>query len=131
MTKVPAGVTIRCPLRVKVTCFCSAMRFLVGSQNHFRGLVRAFPVQMVFKFVAPLLDDADGGQSRGIAQWAECAPEHIFRKLVNQRNIFRAAAALVETVQHLAQPSGAFAARGAPAARLGRAKNHYTTGASA
>jgi hypothetical protein len=59
------------------------MRFLVSSQNHFRWFVRAFTVEMVFKFVAPFLDDADGGQSRSIAERAESSPEHIFGKLVN------------------------------------------------
>jgi len=86
--------------------------------------MRAFPVQMVFKFVAPFLDDADGGQSRGIAERAESAPEHIFRKLVNQRDIFRATAAFVEAVEHLTQPGGAFAARNAPAAGFVRVKMH-------
>src|SRR5271156_2707049 len=100
------------------------MRFLVSSQNHFRGFVRAFPVQMVLKFAAPFLDDADGGQRRRVAERAESAPEHIFRELVNQWDVFRAAAALVETVQHFAQPGGAFAARNAPAAGFVRVKMH-------
>src|SRR5580704_7442693 len=110
MTSVPADVTTCWPFKLKVTCLCSAMRFLVSSQNHFRGFVRAFPVQMVFEFVAPFFNDADGRQRRGIAERAEGAPEHIFRKLVNQWDIFRAAAAFVETVEHLAQPGGAFTA---------------------
>src|SRR5271154_3783867 len=104
------------------------MRFLVSSQNHFRGFVRAFPVQMVFKFVAPFLDDADGRQSRGIAERAESAPEHIFGKLVDQRNIFGAAPSLVETVEHFAQPGGAFAAGNAPAAGLVRIEVHDAAG---
>ncbi len=79
---------------------------------------------MIFKFVAPFLHDADGRQRRGIAERAESAPEHIFRKLVNQRNIFRAAAALVEAVEHFAQPGGAFAAGNAPAAGFVRVKMH-------
>src|SRR5271170_405479 len=104
------------------------MRFLVSSQNHLRGFISAFPVEVVFKFVAPFLDDADGGQSRGIAERAESAPEHIFRKLVDQRNIFRASAAVVEAVQQFAQPGGAFAAGDAPAAGFVRVKMHDAAG---
>src|SRR5271155_4793194 len=128
MTSVPAGVRTGWPFRVKVTCFCSAMRFLVSSQHHLGGFKRAFPVQMVFEFVAPFLDDADGGQSSGIAERAESAPEHILGKLVDQRNIFGAAAALVETVEHLAHPGGAFAAGNAPAAGLVRIEVHDAAG---
>src|SRR5271170_5385738 len=83
---------------------------------------------MIFEFVAPFLDDADGRQSRGIAERAESAPEHIFRKLVDQWNIFGAAAALVETVEHLAQPGGAFAAGNAPAAGFVRIEVHDAAG---
>src|SRR5277367_781037 len=83
---------------------------------------------MVFEFVAPFLDDADGRQGRGIAERAESAPEHIFGKFVDQRNIFGAAAALVETVEHFAQPGGAFAAGNAPAAGLVRIEVHDAAG---
>jgi hypothetical protein len=43
------------------------MRFLVRSQNHLGGLVGALAVEMIFKFIAPFLDDADCRQRGGIA----------------------------------------------------------------
>ena len=79
---------------------------------------------MIFKFIAPLFDDADRRHRGSIAKRAKRAPEHVLRKLVNQWNIFRASAALVEAVEHLAQPGGAFAAGNAPAAGFVRVEMH-------
>ena len=87
-------------------------------------VARTFPLEMILKLVPPLLHDADRGQRRGVAERAERAPEHVLRKLVDQRDVFLAAAALVEAVEHLAQPRGAFAAGNAPAAGFVRVEMH-------
>src|ERR1700684_4583274 len=95
------------------------MAALVRSGNELRGtVVGAFAVEMVLKFVPPLLHDADGWQRRGVAQRAESTPQHILGQLVDQRDVFFAAQAFMEAVEHLFQPGGAFAAGNAPAAGL-------------
>src|SRR6516162_257 len=70
---------------------------------------------MVFEFVAELGHDANRWHSRCVAERAEGAAQHIFRKLADHIYIFRAAEPVVEAIEHFAQPSGAFAAGNAPA----------------
>src|SRR5712692_2749774 len=86
--------------------------------HNFCGLVWAAPFQVLLKLVSPFLHDADGRQRSGVAQGAERSPEHVLAELANQRDIFLTATAVVEAVEHLAQPGGALAARDTPAARL-------------
>src|ERR1700675_611540 len=98
ITSVPAGVVTLPPSIVNVTCFCSAMRVLVRSGDHLGRLVCAFPVKMILEFIAPFLDNADRGHGRGVAQGTKRPPEHILCQLIDQRNVFDAAAALVKAV---------------------------------
>src|SRR5579863_3865124 len=109
ITSVPAGVVTFPPLIVNVTCLCSVMRVLVCSGDHLGRFVCALPVKMILEFIAPLVDDADRGHGRGVAQRTERPPEHILRQFINQRNVLGAAAALVEAIEQLPQPGGAFA----------------------
>src|ERR1700730_15178775 len=94
------------------------MRPLVSPGYHLGGLVGTFPVQMILEFVPPLLHDADRRQGRSVSERAECAPEHVVRRLLDQGDIFCAPTAFVKAVEYLAQPRGAFAAGDAPAAGL-------------
>src|SRR6267154_1889384 len=89
---------------------------LVRYGNRFRGLVRAFAVEMIFELVAPLLHDTDCRQRRGVAQRAKTVPEYVFREFTDKVNIFFAPTAVVEAVQHLPQPCGAFTTGDAPTA---------------
>src|SRR5260370_28190923 len=83
---------------------------------------------MLLKFVAPLLHDADSRQRRGVAKRAERAAQHILGEIAYEIDIFGAAIACVKTVQHFAQPGGAFAAGDAPAAGFVRIKVHDAAG---
>src|SRR5262249_25514637 len=73
---------------------------------------------------AEFLNDADGWHRGCVAQRAEGAAQHVFGKFTDQINVFAAPEASVETLEHLAQPSGAFTARDAPAARFVRIEMH-------
>src|ERR1700731_3039014 len=128
MTSVPWFVVTWRPSSEKVIGFCSAMCPLTSPGDHLGGLVRTLPVQMIFEFVPPLFYDADRRQGRSVSERAERPPEHIFRELVDQANIFGAPTAFVKAVKHFAQPCGAFAARDAPAAGLMRIEMHDPPG---
>src|ERR1700722_7274237 len=71
---------------------------------------------MIFEFVLPFFDDADGRHGSGVAERAKRAAEQILCEFAEQRDIFGAPFAAVETVEHTAHPGGAFAAGNAPAA---------------
>src|SRR6266446_6156160 len=79
---------------------------------------------MLLEFFAPLLHDADGGQRRGVAERAEGAAQHIFGEVADEVDVFRTPETSVKTIEHLAQPSGAFAAGDAPAAGFVRVEMH-------
>src|SRR5262249_26956449 len=99
ITSVPAGTCTSRSLIFSVTNFCSAMTLArPHGYKRFRRFVRAAPVQVIFKFVAPLLHDADSRQSGGIAERAEGAAEHIFRQVAHEIDVFRAAEAGVEAL---------------------------------
>src|ERR1700733_6592193 len=91
-------------------------------------MVGALAVEMIFELVAPFLDDADRGQRGGVAERAEGAPEHVFRQLVDQRNVFLSAGTCVEAVEHFLEPRRAFAAGDAPAAGFVRIEMHDAAG---
>src|ERR1700683_3476488 len=119
ITSVPAGVVSFSSLIVNVICFISGMRVLGSSHDHLRGFERTFPAKVVLKFVPPLFHDTDGWQCRCVSQRTERAAQHVFRKLINQRNIFGAASPVMKTVEQFTQPRRALAARNAPAAGFG------------
>src|SRR6266849_3196283 len=79
---------------------------------------------MLLEFVAPLLYDADGGQRGSVTERAEGAAQHVFGELADEVDIFGAPEAGMEAIEHLAQPTGAFAAGDAPAAGLVRVEMH-------
>src|SRR6516225_6392235 len=71
---------------------------------------------MIFKLVAKLFHDADGGHGCGVAERTKCAAQHVRGKIADKADVFRPAVARVKTVQSLLQPGGSFAAGNAPAA---------------
>src|SRR5271154_7445524 len=93
---------------------------LPRADKRFGGFVRATSVQMLFKFIAPLGYDADSRQRSGVAERAEGAPQHVFREVAHEVDVFRPAVTRVEAVEHFTQPRGAFTARDAPTAGLVR-----------
>src|SRR5262249_3023115 len=101
-----------------LTSFCSAMIPLPRTEQQFVAgfVVGATAVQVVLKFIAPLLHDADSGQCCRIPKRAESTAKHVPGKLAHQVYVFTAAKSFVETVQHLSQPGRSFAAGNAPAA---------------
>src|SRR6185437_1863783 len=114
LTVFPSKIGIRFPNCPTLVCRRQDVSTFVG----------ALSVEVVLEFVAPFLDDTNGRQRRGIAQWTEGAAEHVFRELVNQRDIFRATSAFMETVEHFSQPGCTLATRNAPAAGFMRVEMH-------
>ena len=82
------------------------------------------PFKMRFELVAELLDDRDGRHRRRIAQRAERPAQHVLRNSPIRSMSLVRPAAVVEAVEHLLQPGGAFAAGDAPAAAFVRVEPH-------
>jgi hypothetical protein len=75
---------------------------------------------VIFELFAELLDEAERGHRRCVAERAEGAAHHVFGEVLNVVDVFLAAAG-VEAGQRLLEPVRAFAAGDAPAAaRAGR-----------
>src|SRR5271165_1080705 len=73
---------------------------------------------MVLEFPSVLLNVGDDRHRGRIAQWAERAPEHVLRQVLQVVDIFRHTAAGMEARQRLLHPVGALAAGNTPAATL-------------
>src|ERR1700693_163632 len=73
-------------------------------------------LQMIFEFLAKLLDDRDRGHGGGVTQRAECAAQHVLRKILDVVDVFLHPAAGMKARQRLLQPIGPFAAGNAPSA---------------
>src|SRR5713226_1774673 len=86
---------------------------LVLSQREFLRVGARISVQVCFEVLRELFHDRDGGHGGGIAQSAECAAQHVLRKLVDQRDVALSAHSIVEPLQHLFEPGGSFTARDA------------------
>ena len=71
---------------------------------------------VVFKLFAELLDEADGGHGRCVAERAEGAAHHVFGEVLDVVDVFLVAAAVVDAGEGLLDPVGALAAGDAPAA---------------
>src|SRR5215831_9747764 len=82
---------------------------------------------MVLELVTEFLHDTDGGHRGGVKR-AEGAAEHVFGELSDQIDVFGAAQAGVETLEHFVEPASAFAAGNAPAAGFVRVKVHDAAG---
>src|ERR1700684_854011 len=113
ITSVPAGTATFCSLIVKLTCFCSGISSsnfvrLSHHQQILRAPVSALALQMIFEFIPPLLHDADRRHRRRITKRTESFSQQVLSKFADQRNIFAASAAIMEAIEHFAQPSRAF-----------------------
>src|SRR5579863_575839 len=75
-----------------------------------------FPVQVIFKFFAKLLDESQGWHRCRIAERAEGAAHHVFGEVADIVDILRRAEAGMETRQGFFEPVGSFTAGNAPAA---------------
>src|ERR1700683_5215512 len=75
-------------------------------------------LQMIFEFLAKLLDDRDRGHGGGVTQGAERTAQHVLRKILDVVDIFLHSAAGMKASQRLLQPIGPFAAGNAPSAAL-------------
>ena len=84
--------------------------------------------EIVFKFVAELFDDADGGHRGGVAQRAEGAAQHVFGKVADHNDVALRACSLDESGEQLFEPGGAFAAGDAPAAAFVLVEAHNAEG---
>src|SRR5580692_5113488 len=131
ISRVPAGAVSFLPSTVKVT---SAMDSYLcrscAAKCRFR-LVRVgtgFAVQVVFKLLAKLVNEGDGGHGGCVAQGAEGAAQHVLRQITNIVDIFGHAAARVEASERLLQPVGAFAAGNTPATALVLVELHGSQG---
>src|SRR5579883_2255991 len=91
-----------------------------GDQLRRLGRLSGMLLQILFKLVAKLGDEASGRHCSRIAERAESAAEHVGCKLANEIDIRRNATAFVEARQNLFQPGRALTARNAPAAALVR-----------
>ena len=78
------------------------------------GSALAFDV--VFKLFAELLDEAERGHRRGVAERAEGAAHHVLGEVLDVVDVFLRAAAVVDAGERLLDPVRAFAAGDAPAA---------------
>src|SRR6266478_1730949 len=126
ITKVPGRTVSWRSSSLNFISAVSAMflRLPERRSQQFRRLIRTLTCEMLLEFVGPFFDDAYGGQGRRVAQRAESSAQHVFRQLPDQGDIFAAAAAGMEPVEHFAQPIRALAARYAPAARLMSVEMH-------
>src|SRR5664279_5322802 len=88
--------------------------------SHFSmfGVWTRFAVQVVLKLFAKLFYKCDGRHSRGVAERAKGAAQHVFRQVLNVVNIFCFAKSGVKARERFLEPVSAFAARYAPAAAL-------------
>src|SRR5258708_12452190 len=85
ISSVPGGTWTSRSLIFSVTSFSSAIWFYREPPLHcpserFGGFVRTAPIQIIFEFVAPLLNDADGWQRSTIAERPKGPPEHVSAK---------------------------------------------------
>src|SRR5207248_7896744 len=76
--------------------------------------------QVLFELVAKLLQDADRGQRRGVAERAQSLAENVERHVQRGVRIVGNALAAVEASEQRFEPSRPFAAGDAPAAGLMR-----------
>src|SRR5260221_12277214 len=135
---VPAGALICLPSTVMVTsCGVSAINLLIQKTksniktlffrplgttlcerwfwNAALGLVRTgLAVQVIFKFLTPLLYDGHGRDSSRVAQRTEGASQHVLRKIINVVNVAFLAAAGVKARKSLLQPVCTFTAGDTP-----------------
>src|SRR5215472_1800115 len=125
ITSVPAGTSTSRSSILSFTSFVSAIGSLPQADHRFGSfVVSAASLQVIFEFVAEFLHDADGGHRGGVAERAEGAAEHVLGELADQVDVFRAAEAGVEALQHSIEPVRAFAAGDAPAAGFVRVEVH-------
>src|SRR5437763_16163940 len=117
MSSVPAGAVSCLPSTVNLTSAmlvsCSDQR--LHGNDGCPGLV---PGDVVFKFFAELLHEAECRHCGSIAQRAERSAHHVFRQVLDVIDIFLRTAAVVHAGQGLLDPVRALAAWNAPAARL-------------
>src|ERR1700691_5072804 len=113
ISRVPAGAVSFLPSTVKVTsAMGSCLYRSCAGERPFR-LVRVatwFAVEVVFKLLAKLVNERDGGHGGRVAQGAEGAAQHVLRQVTNVVDIFGHTAPGMETGERLLQPVGAFAA---------------------
>src|ERR1700731_4785079 len=108
MSSAPLSAWIGCPLMVSFTVSAICL------DRHQLALDRGGR-QALLKILAELFDNRDGGHGSGVAERAEGPAEHVLRKLTEKIDVVLAAASVIEALQNLAQPGGAFTAGDAPA----------------
>src|SRR5688572_12765004 len=67
-------------------------------------------LDVVHELVAEMLDEALHRQRRGIAQRADGAARDVVGDVVEEREVFHAALAVLDAVHHAVEPAGALAA---------------------
>ena len=77
-----------------------------------------FAIQVVFKLLAKLVHEGDGGHGRSVTQRTESTAQHVLRQITDVVDILGDAAAGVDASERLLQPVGAFAAGNTPSAAL-------------
>src|SRR5512141_1636842 len=110
ITVLPGATCVALPSISMLSC-------AIGG-SHVRGHEAPLVIDVILEFVAVVLDERANRHCGGIAERADRAALDIVRNRVQQVEIFVAALAVLDPVDHAPQPAGAFATRRALAARL-------------
>src|SRR4051812_2573249 len=78
----------------------------------------ALVLDVVHELVAEVLEEALHRQRRGVAQRADGAAGDVVGNVIEEREVFHAALAVLDAVHHAVEPAGALAAGRALAARF-------------
>src|SRR4030088_3086615 len=126
ISKVPAGTCTSRSLIFSEINFCSVVVSAIRSYREPTSASADLKGQRPFKCCSNSLRHFCTMLMVGsaAAKRAERAAQHIFSEIADEIDIFGTAIACVKTVQHFAQPGGAFAAGDAPAAGFEREKVH-------